>query len=215
MKVVRPRPKLAPSAYIPPLRTSYVRTPYLSPYCPKHVPYPPPPFLPPIPHPCPSRAPYNLPPLSQTCPLSPIPFIPYPRPFPSIPTYPLSSSTLSSPIPSIPDPRPPPVPDLSSSTRPSPVPSLPSPIYPLSRPTPTPSTRYPCPPPVPDISPVPIHPSIPSLVHHLSLPILHALHRPARCVVTAYTRDADVMETNEGGTGALTMVSVRDHGKLK
>eukprot|EP00904_Undaria_pinnatifida_P007775 jgi/Undpi1/4127/HiC_scaffold_16.g07494.m1 len=37
---------------------------------------------------------------------------------------------------------------------------------------------------------------------------------PARCVVTDYTRDTAVMGTMQGGAGALTMVSVKDHDKL-
>lgn len=39
--------------------------------------------------------------------------------------------------------------------------------------------------------------------------------RPSKCVVVDYTRDVHVLGTRAGYAGALTMVSVKDHDKLK
>lgn len=38
---------------------------------------------------------------------------------------------------------------------------------------------------------------------------------PSKCVVVDYTRDPEVLRTKAGAAGALTMVSAKDHGKLK
>lgn len=44
---------------------------------------------------------------------------------------------------------------------------------------------------------------------------LNGGERPSRCVVEDYTRDAAVLGAQAGGSGAVTLVSVRDADKLK